>query len=177
MAAPFQQNASCDTFVCVCLSSSMYLSWVSIYFTLPASLYLLDYFWVCVCAWEHVYTYLPVSPSKCVSFFISYYLPPSFSVWVSFLSLSPSVLSLSPSSTVCLCRSIYDYHDCPVNQGLIMTFMGPALLPSWALHVWKKKNYNTFYDCIGIEANIIQDGLITVHSLLLYLAFLLIKKI
>ena len=139
MAAPFQQNASCDTFVCVCLSSSMYLSWVSIYFTLPASLYLLDYFWVCVCAWEHVYTYLPVSPSKCVSFFISYYLPPSFSVWVSFLSLSPSVLSLSPSSTVCLCRSIYDYHDCPVNQGLIMTFMGPALLPSWALHVWKKK--------------------------------------
>lgn len=128
---------------------------------------------MCVCACVHVYMYPPVSPSKCVSF-ISFYLSPSFSVCMSFLSLSLSVLSLSPSSTVCLCKSIYDSHGCPVNQGCIMTFTGPALLPSWAPS-YMKKNYNTFYDCIGIEANITQDGLITGHSL--HLAFLLIKKI
>ena len=114
------------------------------------------------------------TPSKCMSF-ISLYLSPSFSVCVSFLSLSLSVLSLCPSSTVCLCKSIYNSHGCPVNQGCIMTFTGPALLPSWAPSYMKKKNYNTFYDCIGIEANITQDGLITVCSL--HLAFLLIKKI
>lgn len=130
-----------------------------------------------VCAWVHVYMYPPGSPSKCVSFFISFYLSPSFSVCVSFLSLSLSVLSLSPSSTVCLCKSIYDYLDCPVNQGRIMTFMAQNFCLHGLFMYGKKKNYNTFYDCIGTEANIIQDELITVHSLLLYLAFLLIKKI
>ena len=78
-----------------------------------------EYVYVCTRACVHV--------SACLSLQVcvlpSLLLSPSFSVCVFFLSLSPSVLSLSPSSTVCLCTSIYDYHDCPVNQGCIMTFM------------------------------------------------------
>lgn len=126
----------------LCLSVSLVqwcLSWVSVYFTLPASLHLSDDFWVCVCVHVCMCTCIRLSlpPSVCPSFSPSICLPLFQSACPSCLSLS--ALSLSPSSTVCLCMSIYDYHDCPVNQGCILTFMGPALLPSWALSCMKKK--------------------------------------
>lgn len=115
MAAPFQQNASCDTFVCVCLSSSICLSWVSIYFTLPASLYLSDYFWVCLCVHECMCTCirLALPPSVCPSLSPSICLPLFQSVCPSCLFLSLSCLCLplrqcvyaSPSMTILIVQS------------------------------------------------------------------------
>lgn len=130
---------------------------------------------MCVCARVHVYMYPPVSPSKCVSFLLSFCLPLFQSACSSCLFLPLSCLCLPLRQSVCARPSM---------TITIVQSTRAALWLSWAqhfclhglLHVWKK-NYNTFYDCIGIEANIIQDVLITVHSLLLYLAFLLIKKI
>lgn len=123
----------------VCLSSSdpVCPGSPSISLSLPLCICQMISEYVCVCTRACVHVSACLSLQVCV--LPSLLLSPSFSVCVFFLSLSPSVLSLSPSSTVCLCTSIYDYHDCPVNQGCIMTFMGPALLPSWAPSCMKKK--------------------------------------
>lgn len=114
------------------------LSWVSVYFTLPASLHLSDDFWVCVCVHACMCTCIRLSlpPSVCPSFSPSVSLFFSLRVLLVSFSLCPVSVSLFDSLSVHVHLWLSRLSSQP---GLHYDFHGPSTFAFMGSFMYEKK--------------------------------------